>query len=197
MDIKQAAQVIRDSVTMEQILQLYGYRVKRGFMCCPFHGEKEPSLKVYRETGGWHCFGCGRGGSVIDFVMEQEGCDFRTAVHALDKALNLRLMDPKEDADKARHEQRRQMWLDSFVSAVNAYLDALAETVEKQQKMRLIMVRMLEDKRDKDAQSVTAEEWDEILKWKDEDQYDEYKKERIEEFREEVAAWRRKARRAT
>ena len=130
-------------------------------------------------------------------TQEQEGCVFRTAVHALDKALNLRLMDPKEDADKARHEQRRQMWLDSFVSAVNAYLDALAETVEKQQKMRLIMVRMLEDKRDKDAQSVTAEEWDEILKWKDEDQYDEYKKERIEEFREEVAAWRRKARRAT
>ena len=65
-----AAQVIRDSVTMDQILSLYGYRPKHGFICCPFHGEKAPSLKIYKDTGGWHCYGCERGGSVIDFVME-------------------------------------------------------------------------------------------------------------------------------
>ena len=54
MNIKQAAQAIRDTVTMDQILQLYGYTTKRGFMRCPFHGEKTASLKVYRGTGGWH-----------------------------------------------------------------------------------------------------------------------------------------------
>ena len=57
MNIKMAGQVIRDSVTMDTVLSLYGYRVKHGFMCCPFHGEKAPSLKVYQKTGGWHCFG--------------------------------------------------------------------------------------------------------------------------------------------
>ena len=67
--------------------------------------------------------------------------------------------------------------------------------IEAEQKTRLIMVRLLEKKRDNDVQSVTADEWTEILKWKDEDQYDEYRKTVIDEFREEVAAWRRKARR--
>ena len=196
MNIKQAAQSIRDIVTMDQVLGLYGYRAKRGVMPCPFHGEKNPSLKIYPSTGGWHCFGCGRGGSVIDFVMEQEGCNFMTAVRGLDKALKLGLMDPEEDAMQAREEQRKQMWLDDFVEAVNAYLDSLTDLIESQQKTRLCMVRLLEEKMDKDPQSVTASEWDEILKWKDDDQYDEYKKARVEAFREEVAAWRRKARRA-
>ena len=49
MNIKEAAQVIRDSVTMEQILSLYGYKTKRGFMKCPFHDEKTASLKVYEN----------------------------------------------------------------------------------------------------------------------------------------------------
>lgn len=195
MNIKQAAQVIRDQVTMDQILSLYGYRTKHGFMCCPFHGEKEPSLKVYQKTGGWHCFGCGKGGSVVDFVMEQECCDFRTAVHAIDNALHMGLMDPGEDAMEAMKARRMQDWLDSFVQKVNAYLDELRDGIENEQKQALIMVRLLEEKRDNDVQSVTADEWTMILKWKDEDDYFEYRKEKVEEMREEVAAWRRKARR--
>lgn len=196
MNTKQAAQAIRDSVQMETILSLYGYQTKRGVMPCPFHGERNPSLRIYPNTGGWHCFGCGKGGSVIDFVMEQEGCNFSTAVIAIDKALKLGLMDPDEDALQAREEMRRQEWLDDFVKAVNAYLDALTESIERQQKTRLIMVHLLEDKRAENVQSVTAGEWDELLKWKDDDQYDEYRKDKIETFRKEVASWRRKARRA-
>ena len=196
MNVKTAAQAIRDTVEMKSILDLYGYQTKRNVMPCPFHGERNPSLRIYPKTGGWHCFGCGKGGSVIDFVMEHERCSFGTAVIAIDKALSLGLIDPDEDAMSAREEQRKQQWLDDFVNAVNAYLDTLKETIEKQQKTRLIMVRLLEGKRDDDVQSVTAGEWDELLKWKDDDQYDEYRKERIEEFRGEVAKWRRKARRA-
>ena len=196
MNAKMAAQVIRDTVRMDDVLRLYGYRTKRGFMCCPFHGEKEPSLKVYRETGGWHCFGCNRGGSVIDFVMEHENCDFQTAVAALDRALNLGLMNPREDPFKARHEQRVQKALDDFTDAVNAYCDALIRKIEGEQKTRLDMVRVLEGKRDRDERSVTAEEWTDILSWKDDDDFDEYRKAKIEEFKKGVAAWRRKARKA-
>ena len=188
--------MIRDQVTMEDILALYGYHTRRGFMCCPFHGEKEPSLKVYREYGGWHCFGCGRGGSVIDFVMAHENCSFPAAVRAIDGAMRLGLMDPREDPAEARTEKIRQEYLDKFVEAVGAYLDLIVMQIEREQKTRLDMVRILEDKRDANAGGLTADEWTEVLKWADEDQFDEYKKERIEAFREEVAAWRRKARRA-
>jgi len=180
---------------MDQILLLYGYRTKHGMMPCPFHGERNPSLKIYPNTGGWHCFGCGRGGSVIDFVMEHENCRFQAAVRAIDGALHLGLMDPKEDALEASAEKRKQEWLDRVVAAINAYLDTLTAVIDAEQKTRLIMVRLLEKKRDNDVQSVTADEWTEILKWKEDDQYDEYRKTVIDEFREEVAAWRRKARR--
>ena len=197
MNIKQAAQAIRDSVTMDQILDLYGYRTKHGFMCCPFHGEKFPSLKIYKGTGGWHCYGCERGGSCIDFVMEHERCTFQTAVRAIDGALHLGLLDPHEDPQKARDDQRIQRALDDFVDAVYAYCDLLVRKIEHEQKTQLDMVRLLEEKRDSDVQSVTMGEWTEILKWKEDDQYNEYRKEKIWEFKEVVAAWRRKARRAT
>lgn len=196
MDVKMAAQTIRDTVPMAEILDIYGYQTKHGFMCCPFHGEKEPSLKVYPDTGGWHCFGCERGGSVIDFVMEHEGCNFRTAVIAIDHALKLNLMDPNEDAFAAEDEKRIQDWLDRFVRAVNKYLDLVRDIIEREQQTRLATVRMLEEKRDTDPQSLTASDWDAINSWKEEDMYAEDRKERIESLREEVAAWRRKRRRA-
>ena len=196
MDIRQAAQTIRDTVGMDTILSLYGYQAKRGVMPCPFHGERNPSLKIYPGTGGWHCFGCGKGGSVIDFVQEQEGCSFRTAVYAINNALHMGLFDPKENATSARQEQRTQMWLDDYVKSVYAYCDTMIRTIESEQKTRLDMVKLLEEKAAQDPQVLEAGEWDEILKWKDDDQYDEYRKMKIEEFKEEVAAWRRKRRRA-
>ena len=196
MNIKQAAQVIRDTIGMEDILALYGYKTRKGSMCCPFHGEKNPSLKIYSRTGGWHCFGCGRGGSVIDFVMEQEGCKFNDAVKGIDKALRLGLTDEREHPMKARQEERIQHYLDSFVDAVNAYCDALLKKVENEQQTKLVMVKQLEAKRDNDVRNLDADEWTLLLNWANEDDYDEYRKKKIEEFKEEVAAWRRKARRA-
>ena len=196
MNTKQAAQVIRDSVTMEQILQIYGYRTKKGFMCCPFHGEKAPSLKVYKNTGGWHCFGCERGGSVIDFVMEHEGCNFNTAVHAIDRALKLGLMDPKEDPADARRQQRIQMSLDNFCEAVYAYCDLLIRVAQAQQDKDYKKLKQLEELQYGHAEQLTADDYTFLLTWKEESQYMDYQIEKINEFKEEVAAWRRKARKA-
>ena len=49
-------------------------------VCCPFHGEKTPSLVVNDSRNLWHCFGCGAGGDIFKFVSEFEKCDFTTAV---------------------------------------------------------------------------------------------------------------------
>jgi len=50
---------------------------------CPFHNEKTPSFSVNAERGFFHCFGCGAGGTVYNFVMRQEGLTFPEAVRSL------------------------------------------------------------------------------------------------------------------
>lgn len=195
MDPKSAAQVIRDSVSMEQILDIYGYRTRHGFMVCPFHGDTDASLKVYKGTGGWHCYGCGKGGSVIDFVMEHENCDFRTAVDAIDNALRLGLRNPKENPFEAERDKTLQKWLDDFVTAVYSYLNAVRACIEAQQILNYRRLKKLEDLRCGHADQLTADDWTFLLSWKENDEYDNYRVDKIDEFREEVAAWRRKARR--
>ena len=97
---------------------------------------------------------------------------------------------------KADDERRVQEWLDKFVKGVDEYLYELISTIEREQQTRLAMVRVLEEKRDQDKQQLTADEWTVLTAWKDEDEYDEDRKTRIETFREEVKAWRRIKRRA-
>ena len=50
---------------------------------CPFHEDREPSLVITPSKNLWHCFGCGLGGGVIDWVMKSEGVSFRHAVELL------------------------------------------------------------------------------------------------------------------
>jgi DNA primase len=65
------ARMITDSLTMKEVFSRYGFSPNsRGFICCPLHQEKTPSLGMYQNGRRWKCFGCGEGGSVIDFVMK-------------------------------------------------------------------------------------------------------------------------------
>ena len=66
-------------------------RGKNYFALCPFHHEKTPSFSVNPEMGIYHCFGCGRGGNVITFVMEYEKIDFVEAVKRLADRYGIRI----------------------------------------------------------------------------------------------------------
>lgn len=88
---------IKRALPARDVLEHYGFQPGRtGFLQCPFHqGDKHGSLKVYDGERGWHCFGCGRGGSVIDFVMELFGIGFREACLRLNEEFHLGLSDRK------------------------------------------------------------------------------------------------------
>src|SRR5271165_853492 len=59
-------------------------RAGRNFVgLCPFHSEKTPSFSVNSERGFFHCFGCGAGGTVFNFVMRTEGLSFPEAIESL------------------------------------------------------------------------------------------------------------------
>ena len=63
--------------------------------CCPFHQEKTPSFKVSPARGIYKCFGCGKSGNVIGFVMEAEGATYPEALRILAKRYGI---DVREEA---------------------------------------------------------------------------------------------------
>lgn len=72
---------------------------------CPFHNEKTPSFRVNDGKGVWHCFGCGKGGDVIEFVQLAEGVDFLDAVRLLADGEDLPPIDPKARERQARADR--------------------------------------------------------------------------------------------
>ncbi len=59
-------EVVKHSVSARKAAQMYGIEVRRnGMACCPFHDDKNPSMKLDRR---FHCFGCGADGDAIDFT---------------------------------------------------------------------------------------------------------------------------------
>ena len=78
------------------------------FGLCPFHGEKTASFSVNPEKGIYYCFGCHKGGSVINFQMEIEGLSYPDAVRALAKRAG---MEVPEDAQyQNRYHQQERLW---------------------------------------------------------------------------------------
>ncbi len=67
--------------------------------CCPFHGEKTPSLVVNDSRNLWHCFGCGAGGDIFKFVSEFEKCDFTTAVEKVAALCGSEVVKSRENGE--------------------------------------------------------------------------------------------------
>jgi len=77
---------VRQATDIVQIVGEYVRLKKRGrdmWAPCPFHSEKTPSFKVSPDKQFYHCFGCGKGGNVITFLMEHEKMSFVEAVRHL------------------------------------------------------------------------------------------------------------------
>lgn len=86
------ANKIKSSVTCKQLLESNGTKVDRhGFAVCPLHGDKNASLKVYGGDRGWVCYGCHKGGDVINLARELYGIGFNDAIRRLNEEFNVGL----------------------------------------------------------------------------------------------------------
>ena len=75
---------------------------KRFIALCPFHKEKTPSFYM-NEDGMFHCFGCGKGGDIIKFIMEMERMSFIDALYFLAEKLGIKIeQDISTEAFKQR-----------------------------------------------------------------------------------------------
>ena len=76
---------------------------------CPFHGEKSPSFTVSPSKQFFHCFGCGKNGNAIGFLMDHSGMNFVEAVKDLAQTYGLQVPEDETDpADRQRAQQQRQ-----------------------------------------------------------------------------------------
>lgn len=85
--------LIRDQANIVEVVSAYVRLTPSGKnykALCPFHQEKTPSFYVSPEKGLWHCFGCGAGGDVIDFVQRIEGLTFTEAIAKLARQLGIK-----------------------------------------------------------------------------------------------------------
>ena len=138
------SETIKERLTCYEFLTGVGVHVDRcGKVKCPFHGEKTASLKVYEDPKrGWHCFGCGAGGSVIDLAMRWYGTNYRETTERLNGDFNLDLPIHKrlskeetkainKEIERKRAERKaRQIRAEE---AHTAYLDALEAWVKNEQ----------------------------------------------------------------
>ena len=108
------------------------------FGLCPFHNEKTPSFSVAPDKQIYHCFGCKKGGGVINFIMEIENLSYPDAIRFLAKRVNMEVPEDRESADADRLRKRllalnrdAARWYYGVLqgpdgAAVRAYLDKRA-----------------------------------------------------------------------
>ncbi|WP_285107401.1 DNA primase [Promicromonospora sp. MEB111] len=93
---------------------------------CPFHDERSPSFNVRPSVGRYHCFGCGEGGDVIEFVMKMDGLSFTEAIEYLAGKTGVQLRYEEGGAARPREEPgRRQRLLDAHRVAAEFYAEQL------------------------------------------------------------------------
>ena len=92
------------------VVSQYVQLTKKGgnlFGLCPFHNEKTPSFSVSPDKQIYHCFGCGKGGGVVSFIMAIENLSFPDAVRFLAEKNGMTV--PEESGDQEIPRQRKRM----------------------------------------------------------------------------------------
>ncbi|MFS1137888.1 DNA primase [Enterococcus faecalis] len=98
---------------------------------CPFHEERSPSFSVAEDKQIFHCFGCGKGGTVFNFLQEIEGISFPESVKRVADLEHLSVdfdwSEPREVADTPENQQRRSL-LQLHSKAAELYHHILVNT---------------------------------------------------------------------
>ena len=86
---------------------------------CPFHEEKTPSFSVLPDKGFFHCFGCGKSGSLFDFYMEMEHLTFPESVRALAESLGIQIEE--ENPQEKRKRNEREVLSDLYTKLASSF----------------------------------------------------------------------------
>jgi DNA primase len=125
--VKQQADIVR--VVGEYVQLKKSGQNFRGL--CPFHSEKTPSFNVHPTRQIYHCFGCGKGGDVFNFVMEMEKCEFPEAIRIVAEKCGIPVPRKKERSPEERKEnQQRGALVEMHREAQTFFVKQLEGTLE-------------------------------------------------------------------
>ncbi|GAB3636295.1 DNA primase [Hymenobacter arcticus] len=153
-------EVVGDYVQLKRQGQNY-------WACCPFHNEKSPSFSVNPSKGLYKCFGCGKAGGVIQFVMDVEGSSYPEALRALAKKYGVAVPEEEErtpEEQLAQNERDSQYIVSSW--AKDHYHRLLQNTEEgmgvgyaylKERGLNLTTIQTFE-------LGYSLDQWDDLLK---------------------------------
>ena len=119
---------IIDTARVEEVVGEFVTLKRRGanyIACCPFHNEKTPSFYVSPSKGIYKCFGCGKSGTAVSFVMEHESLSYVEALKYLAKKYHIEVVEKEETAEEIAHKQHNESLLLVSEYAAKFFKDSL------------------------------------------------------------------------
>ena len=138
LDAAQIVDVVGDFVTLKK-------RGANHTACCPFHNEKTPSFSVSASKGIYKCFGCGKSGTAVGFVMEHENMSYTEALKYLAKKYHIEVVEKEETAEEIAQRQRHESLLLASEFAGKFFQDSLQTPEGQAIAMQYFRKRGLED----------------------------------------------------
>ncbi len=111
---QETVSLILDTAKIEDVVGDYVTLKRRGanyVACCPFHNEKTPSFYVSPSKGIYKCFGCGKSGTAVGFVMEEEHCSYVEALRYLARKYHIEIKEEEESAEEIARRQHSESLL--------------------------------------------------------------------------------------
>lgn len=112
---KETVELITETARIDEVVGDYVSLKKRGanmMGLCPFHNEKTPSFTVSPAKGIYKCFGCGKAGNAVNFIMEQEHVSYPEALRHLAKKYNITIEEEiRSDAEVQQESEREALYV--------------------------------------------------------------------------------------
>lgn len=170
MYVKYPEELIEEVRMSNDILDVVGEYVKlekKGknyFGLCPFHREKTASFSVDNTKQMYHCFGCGKGGSVIQFVMDAENLEYIEAIKFLAERARITLPEGGSEEEKKRALKVQEI-IKINTDAARFYYEQLNDTKSSEARLYLEKRKVNEGIVKKFGLGYSANEWDLLYKY--------------------------------
>ena len=139
-------EAVKQSITVREAAQMYGIEVNRsGMACCPFHDDKNPSMKLNEEY--FYCFGCGATGDVIDFTARLYNLSPKEAAEKLAQDFGLAYVAYRKAGYSRKFREEHEQEILLHQAAKNAFDEMGVKKLPKVKDLQSEYAKLLEEKK--------------------------------------------------